>query len=75
MESNLISERAQAGLAAMKTKNGGNGEGPGRPLKLSVAQWLVRIRSEVNPQTGRVWRLRELAAFFFLGGGNSCMHS
>ena len=56
MESNLISERAQTGLAAMKTKNGGNSEGHGRPLKLSVAQWsqLVRMRSEGNPQTSRV---------------------
>lgn len=69
MESNLISERTRAGLAAMKAKNGGNGAGPGRPLKLSVAQrgQLVRMRSEVNPQTGRVWSLRELAAFFGVG--------
>lgn len=64
MESNLISERTRAGLAAMKTRNGGKGgAGPGRPAKLSVAQrgQLVRMRSEVNPQTGRLWSLWVLA--------------
>lgn len=44
MESNLISERTRAGLAAMKAKNGGNGAGSGWSLKLSVAQ---RVRAEV----------------------------
>lgn len=51
----------------MKAKNRGkNGAGPGRPAKLSAAQrgQLVRMRSEVNPQTRRVWSLRELASFF-----------
>lgn len=69
MESNLISERTRAGLAAMKARNTGNGAGPGRPLKLSVAQreQLVRMRSEVNQHTGRAWTLRELAAFFRVG--------
>lgn len=70
MESNLISERTRAGLAAMKAKNGGKkGAGSGRPAKLSAAQrgQLVRMRSEVNPQTGRVWSLRELADFFGVG--------
>ena len=69
MESDLISERTRAGLAALQAKNGGSGAGPGRPQKLSEAQQvlLVRMRSEVNPETGRVWSLRDLARFFGVG--------
>ncbi|MGV3104131.1 recombinase family protein [Rothia sp. 32237D007AR] len=70
IESSLISERTQAGLAAMKAKNGGKkGAGPGSPAKLSAAQrvQLVRMRSEITPQTGWVWSLRELASFFWGG--------
>ncbi|WP_257618017.1 MULTISPECIES: recombinase family protein [Rothia] len=41
MESNLISERTRAGLAAMKARNGGRGAGPGRPGKLTVGQQVM----------------------------------
>lgn len=69
MESNLISERTKAGLAAMRQKNGGSGAGPGRPSKLSEVQrlQLVTMRSQVNPVTGRTWTIRELAGFFSVG--------
>lgn len=69
MESNLISERTKAGMAAMRAKNGGNGAGAGRPPALSPAQatQLVRMRAEINPATGRIWTIRELAAFYQVG--------
>lgn len=69
MESNLISERTKAGMTAMRAKNGGNGAGAGRPSVLSSAQaaQLVRMRSEINPATGRIWSIRELAAFYKVG--------
>ena len=69
MESNLISERTKAGLAAPQRKNGGSGAGPGRPARLSETQrlQLVTMRSQVNPVTGNVWTIRELAEFFSVG--------
>lgn len=69
MESNLVSERTKAGLAAMRERNGGSGAGPGRPARLSEAQrlQLVTMRSQVNPMTGNVWTIRDLAGFFSVG--------
>lgn len=69
MESNLVSERTKAGLAALREKNGGSGAGPGRPSRLSEVQrlQLVTMRSQVNPVTGKVWTIRELAGFFSVG--------
>lgn len=66
MESNLISERTKAGLAALQQKNGGSGAGPGRPARLSEVQrlQLVTMRSQVNPVTGNTWTIRDLAGFF-----------
>lgn len=66
MESNLVSERTKAGLAAMKQKNGGSGAGQGRPSKLSEAQQqqVQKMRSEINPSTGKIWTIRELASMF-----------
>ncbi len=73
MESNLISERTKAGMAAMRGENGGSGAGPGRPSKLSEVQrlQLVTMRSQVNPVTGNVWTVRELAGFFSVGASNT----
>lgn len=69
MESNLISERTKAGMAAMREKNGGLGAGPGRPSKLSASQkiQLQKMRSEINPVTGSIWTIRDLAAFYRVG--------
>ena len=69
MESNLVSERTKAGLAAMRERNGDAGAGPGRPARLSEAQrlQLVTMRSQVNPMTGNVWTIRDLAGFFSVG--------
>lgn len=69
MESNLISERTKAGLATLQGKNGDSGAGPGRPARLSETQrlQLVAMRSQVNPVTGKVWTIRELAEFFSVG--------
>lgn len=66
MESNLISERTKAGMAAMRAKGGETG---GRPTALTSAQskQLVRMRSEVNPETGKVWTIRQLADFYNVG--------
>lgn len=66
MESNRISERTKAGMAAMRAKGGATG---GRPAALTSAQskQLVRIRSEVNPETGKVWTIRQLADFYGVG--------
>lgn len=66
MESNLVSERTKAGLAALRVKNGGSGAGPGRPSRLSEVQrlQLVTMRSQVNPVTGKTWTIRELSEFF-----------
>lgn len=66
MESNLVSERTKAGLAALRKKNGGSGAGPGRPARLSEVQrlQLVMMRSQVNPVTGNTWTIRDLAGFF-----------
>ena len=66
MESNLISERTKAGLAAMHQRNGSSGAGPGRPGKLSRVQkaQLKKMRSETDPVTKRVWTIRALADFF-----------
>lgn len=66
MESNLISERTKAGLLAMKERNGGNGAGAGRPARLSSAQQrhLREMRKTINPETGRIWTIRELGKFY-----------
>lgn len=65
MESNLVSERTKAGLAALREKNGGSGAGPGRPSKLSEVQrlQLVTMRSQVNPVTGRSGRYESWQSF------------
>lgn len=66
VESNLISERTKAGMAAMRARSGVKG---GRPAALTSAQskQLVRMRSEVNPETGKVWTIRQLADFYGVG--------
>ena len=69
MESNLVSERTKVGMAAMGEKNRASGAGPGRPTKLSASQkiQLQKMRSEINPVTGRIWTIRDLAAFYRVG--------
>lgn len=69
MESNLVSERTKAGLVDLREKNGGSGAGPGRPARLSEVQrlQLVTMWSLVNPVTGKVWTIRDLAGFFSVG--------
>lgn len=66
MESNLISERTKAGLKALKERNGGNGAGPGRPARLSSAQQrhLREMRKSINPETGKIWTIRDLGNFY-----------
>ena len=80
MESNLISERTKAGIAAMRVRSGVKG---GRPAALTSAQrrQLVRMRSEVNPETGKIWTIRQLADFYGVGASTvvrtldkSCNH-
>ena len=53
----------------MREKNGVSGADPGRPPRLSEAQrlQLVTMRSQVNPVTGKVWTIRELAKFYSVG--------
>ena len=69
MESNLVSERTKAGLAALWEKNGASVAVPGHPTKLSASQkiQLQKMRSEINPVTGRIWTIRDLAAFYRVG--------
>lgn len=73
MESNLISERTKAGIAALRAHNVRNGKssgaGPGRPKKLTPAQehQIRLMRSQINPVTGSVWSIRQLAALYGVG--------
>lgn len=48
---------------------GGSSAGADRPAALSPGQavQLVRMKAEINPATGRIWSIRELAAFYKVG--------